>query len=99
VVEGDVIANDGGFTDNNTSTVVNKKTCPDRGSRMNINVADQPGKKRQPTGTIAPASQPQPVRNTVKNQGVNTGIGGQHFKSGTGCRVTLKNAGDIFTPL
>src|SRR5690606_36342449 len=58
VIERDVVANFGGFADDDTGAVIDKKTLTDTRTGMNIDIADQTSDKGQQARRITPARQP-----------------------------------------
>src|SRR5690606_10919849 len=97
VVQGAVVADFGGFTDHHAHTMVNKKTPADGGAGVNFETGKPAADGRHPARQPYKASQPQPVRQPVMHNSMQTRVSGQHFKGIAGGRVALEYAGDVFT--
>ena len=82
VIEGDVVADLGGFADHHPSAMVNEEARTDAGAGVDIDVAQQPSGETQQTRGIAPLASPQAMREAVEHDCVHARIGGQHLQRG-----------------
>ena len=80
VVEGDIIADFGGFADHDAHAVVDEESVSDGGARMDFDAAHEPADLGdEPSGKLE-AADPQPVAHPVEHEGVETGIAKNHFQ-------------------
>ena len=95
LVEGDVIADNGGLPDDHPHAVVNKKATADGGAGVDLDARQPPRKggnaSRQPL-EIRP---PYPVGKPVEQQRVQSRVVGQNLECVPGSRVPVEHTADV----
>ncbi|MNK96625.1 hypothetical protein D3C87_1169150 [compost metagenome] len=97
LINSHVIADFGGFTDNDAHAMVNEETTTDLGTRMDLDPGQPAAEIRHQPRQPFQVRAPQHRRQTVNPDGVHAGVASQDFKSVTRRRVTMENTLDIFT--
>ena len=95
LVELDVLANGGGFADDNTRAVVNEEVGPDGGTGVNVNAGDAVGVLGHHAGHEGDIHLIELVGNAVDADGLKSGIGEDDFIDGFGSGVSLIAGTDI----
>ena len=96
MVEGAVVADDRGLTDDNAHAVIDEETPTNVGTGMDLDTGEQACDVRQHPRRPLVTPQPQPVRETMRDHRVQTRVGG-HDLEGVACgRIAVENAADIF---
>ena len=89
LVHGDVVADRRGLADDDAHAVVDEDALADPGSRMNLDPGDRPAQLGQQTGGKEETLAPQPVRDAVERDGMQSGRGQNRLDRRAGGRVTL----------
>src|SRR5215469_15911400 len=95
LVERNVIADDGGFADDDGGAVVDEKAMTDLCAGVNLDQGKPARHLRGKSGEEAEALVPEPVIDAVEPQGVQAGIAEQHFEVGSSGRIPLENGADV----
>ena len=89
------IADFGRFADDHAHGMVKEHALADLGAGMNFNPREKAGDMgNKPPGPLE-SVRPAPVRQTVQDHCMQTGIAGQHLPGAARSRVAVKNALDI----
>ncbi|MNV31191.1 hypothetical protein D3C71_1224900 [compost metagenome] len=97
LINSDVVADLGGFTDDDAHAMVDEEATTDLGSRMDLDSGQPAAEVRHQPRQPFQVRAPQHRRQTVNPDGVHAGVAGQDFKSVTRRRVSMEYALDIFT--
>ncbi|MNF70427.1 hypothetical protein D3C84_523360 [compost metagenome] len=97
LINSDVVADLGGFTDDDAHAMVDEETSTDLGPRMDLDPGQPATEVRHQARQPLQVRAPQHRRQTVNPDGVHAGVAGQDFKSVTRRRVSMEYALDIFT--
>lgn len=81
LVKGDVIADLGGLADDDTHPMIDEDAPADACAGMDLDAGQNAAGMRYETPREEPAVLPQPVGNTVVNEGVKPGIAQNHFEA------------------
>src|SRR6184192_1160598 len=84
-----VLANDSGFSNDDTCPVINEKTAADLRSRMNFDTRRRMGDFRDHAGDQRSTQAVQFVREAVMGDGSNTGIADQYLVYASRRRIPL----------
>ena len=91
LVEFDVVADVRGSANNNAGTVVNEKAVADASGGVNVNACFPVGKLRQHTRHQGHVVQVEGVGEPIEGDGIEAGVGKNHFIQALGGRVPLEN--------
>ena len=75
-----VVANHGGFANDNAAAVINEYPASEDGSGVNFDSGQRAAQMRNKTAKPLPVSDPQTVRQTMYDNGVQAGVAGNDFQ-------------------
>src|SRR5690606_26469694 len=96
LVDGAVIAHDGGLADDDAESVVDEDPPADLRAGMDFDAGEHAAQVRDESSRPQPAAAPQSVGQAVHEDGVQTRVAGEDFESAAGRRVALVYAVDVF---
>jgi hypothetical protein len=88
VIDVNIVADYGGFSDYDTHAVVDEESTTDCGTWMYLNTGPESGDVRKNPGKRAKTQLPKPVVDTKLPDSVKTWRSHKHLKASVGCRVT-----------
>jgi hypothetical protein len=91
-----VVADLGGFADDDASAVIDEEAATNGGAGMDVDVGQPAPDEGQPARAESPAPAPEAMREAMHEDGVQAGIGQQHFDARSRRRVAIENAGQVF---
>ena len=97
VIQRDIILDLCRFADHDTHPVINEEATTDGRTRVNFDASQHARQMCRKPGQPTQAMPPQPMSNTMKDQGVDAGITGQHFPERASSRIAVKNRPNILT--
>ena len=95
LIEGDVVADFGGLTDDDAHAVINKEAPTDLRARMNFDASHPTTEVRHHARQPLPATAPQRVRYAMQPDCMQSRIASDNLKGITRRRVAMKYALDI----
>ena len=99
VIQGDVITDLCGLTDDHTHTVIDKKAVSDGSPRVNLDARHPSTESGEQSRQPLQPHTPQTVGDPVMNDRMHSGIGRQNLKGITCCWVTFKDTRDVVSQL
>ena len=99
MVKRDIVTDDSGFTDHHAHAMVDEKPAADGGARMNLDTGQHARQMCREAAQPAKAVPPEPMGDTMQDQGVNARIAGQNLPERAYCRIAVKDRTNILTQI
>jgi hypothetical protein len=97
LIEGDVVADLGGFADDDAHAVVDEEAPADPGPRVDLDAGHPAAEIGHQARQPLPAGRPQAVGQPMQPDGVQARITGEDLECVASRRITVEYALDIFT--
>ena len=95
LVKGNIIADDGGFPDDNAGTMIDEESFPDLSTGMDLDTSQEPGQSGNEPSRDEPGSLIKEMGNPIGPDGVESGIAKQDFQGILYGRIPLFDDSDI----
>src|SRR5690606_1107533 len=96
VIQRAIVADHRGFPYDDTHAVIDEKTPSDFCSGMNLYAGPPASQSRNEASRPCQAPVPQPMAESMSQNGVHPRVGGEDFEKGLGRGVAVENAAEIF---
>jgi len=95
VVKRHIVADDRRFADDDAHAMIDEQPLADARTGMDLDAGEEASEVRDEAAAPAQAVRPQPVRQTVRDQCMDSRVTGQHFPESAGCRVPIEYRLDV----
>ena len=95
LVQGNIVADDGSFSDDDAGTMIDEKSFPDLGTGMDLDAGQEPGQGGNETGRDEPGLLIKEMGNPIGPDGMEPRIAKQDFQSILYGRIPLFDDADI----